>query len=401
MTAIEQFENPLVPSRKVPFFRVACDGNELDYIAKVLASGWLTSAKRTQEFERKFAAIVHAKHSFAVNSCTAALHLALEAIGVGPGWQVFVPTMTFTATAGAVDYLGAEPILLDVEYGSGLLTPDILKKAIADNPNVKSLVIVHHAGQPAAMLAEDGEGILDIYRANGISVVEDAAHAFPASLYGRMVGSLGDVTCFSFYPNKPITTAEGGIVATNDDTIAERVAIMRNHGIDRDAWQRSSEPGPKWQYDVVAPGFKYNMSDVHAAIGLAQLERVDEFWECRHLCVKRYLKMLAKINCLDMPICHVPGECHAWHLFFIMLKDNAPVDRNTLIQLLHARGIETSVHYRPLHRMSYYINRFSPDEHLFPGADRMWKTCLSLPLFSTMTIEEVDYVCANLKDILM
>src|SRR5512143_1833957 len=259
---------------KVPYCRIACDGNELAYVREVLESGWLTTGAKALELERRFAAAVGAEQAIAVNSCPSALHLALEASGVKAGARVFVPTMTFTASAEVVRYLGADPVFLDVEYGTCLLTPEIVEEAVRKHPDVKTLVAVHYGGQAAPMLGRDGgPGILEICRRHGLRVVEDAAHAFPARCAGRTIGALGDATCFSFYANKTITTGEGGMLTTDDPAIAARAKAMRLHGIDRDVWDRFTAAKPAWEYDVIAPGYKYNMPDVNAAIGLAQLER--------------------------------------------------------------------------------------------------------------------------------
>ena len=280
---------------KVPYCRIACDGNELAYVREVLASGWLTTGAKALELERRFAEAVQAGHAIAVNSCTSALHLALEALGVKAGDEVFVPTMTFTASAEVIRYMNAHPVFLDVEYGTSLLTPGIVREAIREHPGVKTLVVVHYGGQAAPLFGRGGEqGILEICRQHGIRVVEDAAHAFPTKLGEAMVGSIGDVTCFSFYANKTITTGEGGMLTTNDAAIAARARTMRLHGIDRVVWDRFTSAKPGWEYDVVAPGFKYNMPDINAAIGLAQLERAWDFQRERLRCAKRYLRDLAE-----------------------------------------------------------------------------------------------------------
>ncbi len=386
---------------KVPFCRIACDGNELSYVREVLESGWLTTGAKALEFERRFAAFVGAENAIAVNSCTSALHLALEACGVKAGDRVFVPTMTFTASAEVVRYLGADPVLLDIEYGTCLLTPEIVEAAIRKHPDVKTLVVVHYGGQAAPMLGSDGRpGILEICRRHGLRIVEDAAHAFPARCAGRMVGSIGDATCFSFYANKTITTGEGGMLTTNDAALAARARTMRLHGIDRTVWDRYTSSKPGWQYDVVAPGFKYNMPDVNAALGLAQLERSEEFQAGRLRCARRYLQALPGVPHLDLPLGRVAAEDQAWHLFPVVVRPGAPVDRNRCVEKLAERGIGTSVHYRPLHRMSYYRDAYGlvPDD--FPQAERVWRGCLSLPIFPSMTDEEIDYVCAALKTIL-
>jgi dTDP-4-amino-4,6-dideoxygalactose transaminase len=386
----------------VPFFRVRCEGNELRYIREVLASGWLTTAQKTFELERRFSEAVGAPYACAVNSCTAALHLAAEAIGIGPGDTAFVPTMTFTSTAEVIRYLGAEPILLDVEYGTCLVTPEILEEAIARHPSTKALMVVHYGGHPACMIDPKGRrGILDICRQHGLRVIEDAAHAFPARIAGRMIGSLGDATCFSFYANKTITSGEGGMLTTHDEEIAQRARVMRLHGIDRPIWGRFSASGrAEWEYDVVAPGYKYNMSDINAAIGLAQFERAQEMWQRRYNCVKYYYQRLAEIPCIDLPLCHVAHADHSWHLFIINLHEDAPVGRDELIERLGERRIGTSVHYKPLHRMSYYQQRYKLDPGAFPNAERIWRGCLSLPLFPTMTEEDLDYVCSTLAELL-
>lgn len=386
---------------RIPFCRVLCNGNELSYVQEVLKSGWLTTAGKTHDFESRFAEAVQAEHAVAVNSCTAALHLALEAIGTELGDEVFVPTLTFTASAEVIRYLNAHPILLDVDYATCLLTPDLLKDAIKIHPRAKTLIVVHYGGQPAPMIGRGGqEGILDLCKRKGIRVIEDAAHAFPARIHGRMVGALGEATCFSFYGNKTITTGEGGMLTTNNSAIARRARIMRLHGIDRDIWHRFTSEKPAWEYDVVAPGFKYNMPDINAAIGLAQLERAWEFHRERQRCAQFYFDSLANIACLDLPVSSVPLKDHAWHLFPIVLKPEAPVSRDRMIELLADRGIGTSVHYKPLHRMAYYKEAYNLSPVDFPNAERIWRGCISLPIFPSLTNEELEYICSTIKDLL-
>jgi len=381
--------------RTIPFAKADCSGNELSYVAEVLRSGWLTTGKKCAEFEERFAACVGARFACAVNSATAALHLAAEAIGIAAGDRVFVPTMTFTATAEIVRYLGADPILLDVEYGTCLVTPDLLKDAVARHPEATALVVVHFGGQ-AAMMDE----LMSICQEHGLRLIEDAAHAFPARYAGRMIGGFGDATCFSFYANKTITTGEGGMLVTNDENIAKRARIMRLHGIDRDMWDRFIDMKAKWEYDVVAPGFKYNMSDIAAAIGLAQLERAEEFRRGRQRVVERYVEGLHGIRAIDLPRLPSKMEDHAWHLFWIVLNEQARVDRNRFIEQLNAAGIGTSVHYKPLHRMSYYRERYKLAPELFPNAERHWRGAVSLPLYSGMRDEDVAYVCDTVRGLL-
>jgi len=386
--------------RKVPFCKVTCDGHELAYLTEVLQSGWLTTAEKAGEFEKRFAEMVGARFACAVNSCTAALHLALESVGVGPGQSVFVPTMTFTASAEVVRYLGADPVFLDVEYGSSLLTPDIVERAVNRRPDVKNLVLVHFGGQAAEMVRPDGRGVLDVCRRRGIRVIEDAAHAFPARWADRKIGSFGDATCFSFYANKTITTGEGGMLVTDDEAICRRASIMRLHGIDRDVWDRFTSDRPSWEYDIVAPGFKYNLPDLAAAIGLAQLERAEKFRCERERCARFYFRELAGVSGIDLPTVRVPLVDHAWHLFPIILNEETAISRNRFIELLARQGVGTSVHYKPLHRMSYYRKRYGLHAQDFPNAERIWRGCVSLPIYPTLSDDDLDYVCKTIKQTL-
>jgi dTDP-4-amino-4,6-dideoxygalactose transaminase len=381
--------------KHIPFAKVVCDGNELDYIKEVLESGWLTTASKTFEFEQLFSAAVNTRFACAVNSCTSALHLACEAIGVGPGDKVLVPTMTFTASAEVVRYLGADPVFLDVEYGSCLVTSEILKMAIDQHPNVSALILVHFGGQAAEM-----DGIISLCREHGLKLIEDAAHAFPTRYHNRMVGSFGDATCFSFYANKTITTGEGGMLVTNNENLFTRAKVMRLHGINRDIWDRFTAEKANWEYDVVAPGYKYNLPDVAAAIGLAQLEQADAYRTERERCARFYFDRLGSLGCLDLPLLHVPMEDHAWHLFHVILKDNAPVGRNRFIELMAEKGIGTSVHYKPLHRMTYYRKRYGLLPEDYPNAERIWKGCVSLPIYPSLSEDDLDYICSNIVSVL-
>lgn len=385
---------------KIPFAKVSCKGNELKYITEVIESGWLTTASKARRFEELFAERVGARYACAVNSCTAALHLGLDALGVKAGDKVFVPAMTFTASAEVVRYMNAHPVLLDVEYGTSLITPAILEEGIKQYPDVKYLVIVHFGGHPAEMVNSNGSGILDICRKRGIKILEDAAHAFPASINGRMVGSFGDITCFSFYANKTITTGEGGMLTTEDEELYRRVKIMRLHGIDRDVWDRFTSDKPSWEYDVVAPGFKYNMPDLNAAIGLAQLEQGDAFREERMKIAEFYLTELADCKALDLPLIHVNKKEHAWHLFPLVLNSNAPISRNKFIELMSEAGIGTSVHYKPLFRLKYYRETYKLCEQDFPNAERTWQGTVSLPIYPGLTKDEQAYIVDTVKKLL-
>jgi dTDP-4-amino-4,6-dideoxygalactose transaminase len=383
------------PEMRVPFAKVVCDGDELACVREVIESGWLTTAGKCLEFESRMASIVDVTHACAVNSCTAALHLAAEAAGIGPGDLVLVPTLTFTATAEVLRYLGADPVFADVEYGTALLTPGIVRQALDRCQGLKAVMIVHFGGHAA-----DVDQIVPLCRERGVRVIEDAAHAFPSRLNGRMIGSHGDAVCFSFYANKTITTGEGGMLVTNDAALYRRAKVMRLHGIDRDIWHRFRTPGASWEYDVVAPGFKYNMPDINAAIGLAQLDRAYALRERRQACAEYYYANLADEPFLDLPVCRVPHEDHAWHLFWVVLHDDAPLSRDAFVRALNVAGIGTSVHYKPLHRMTYYRDRYKLTPADFPHAERHWRGCVSLPLFPTMTEAELEYVCRTVKAVL-
>ncbi|MGD9931849.1 MAG: DegT/DnrJ/EryC1/StrS family aminotransferase [Mangrovibacterium sp.] len=385
---------------KIPFSKVPMAGNELNYVNEVLESGWLTTSTKALQFERLFAEYLGVRYACAVNSCTAALHLAVEAVGVKAGDKVIIPTMTFTATADVVRYLGADPVFTDVDYGTCLLSPEILQSALDKNGNVRAVMPVHYGGQAASLTTPDGNGIVDICRSRQIRVVEDAAHAFPTKFQGRFVGSFGDVTCFSFYANKTITTGEGGMLVTNDEAIYNRVKTMRLHGIDHDVWDRYTNGKTSWEYDIVAPGYKYNMPDINAAVGLAQLEKADYFREQRQRCALYYLNELQNLSMVDLPLCVGPVENHAWHLFPIIIKPDAAVSRNEFIHRMGQHGIGTSVHYKPLHRMSYYRDTYQLNEKDFPNAERIWQGIVSLPIYPDLADAELKYICDITRNIL-
>ena len=392
---------------KVPFFRLDTTGHELRYLRDVLDSGWLTSGNRVLDFEAAFASAVDARHAIAVNSCTAGLHLACEAAGVGPGSEVLVPTLTFTATAEVVEYLGGRVRLVDVDPSTGLLTPELVNDALDRHPGVSCVMPVHFAGRACELRGDASKpGIVDICRDRGVSVVEDAAHAFPTRhANGAMVGADVGATacCFSFYANKTITTGEGGMVTTDDDEVAARIRRMRLHGIDRSAWDRHTRIGAAWEYDVVAAGYKYNLTNLAAAIGLAQLERADEFRASRARIVSRYTERLAGIEGLRLPTMPEAMDDHSWHLFVVHLDPSAGLERQPFMDGLAAREIGTSVHYKPLHRMTHWkrtaLVEEASDATPFPGAEAWFEGCVSLPLFPSMTEAEFETVCTAVTEV--
>lgn len=380
---------------QIPFAKVYIGDSERNYVNEVLNSGWLTTAGKALEFEKKFSEYVGAKFACAVNSCTAALHLGIEALGIKPGDKVFVPSMTFTGSAEIIRYMQADPVFVDTEYGSNLITPQILAEAIKANPSVKFLVVVHYGGQAAEM-----EEIMALCRANGIKVLEDAAHAFPSRRNGKMVGTFSDITCFSFYANKTITTGEGGMLVTDDENLHKRVKIMRLHGINRDVWDRFTSKSPSWEYDIVDAGYKYNMPDVSAAIGLGQLEKAEFFRQERQRIAEYYYKHLANNEMIDLPICNVPFEDHAWHLFAIVLNGKARIFRNKFIEKMAEVGISTSVHYKPLHQMTYYKERYNLRASDYPNSEKTWLGNVSLPIYPYMNADDLEYICTSINQII-
>ena len=376
-------------SMNVPFFRPTIGDEEVAEVVDCLRSGWLTTGPRARAFEAAFAEAIAAMgggevEAVAVNSATAAMHLALEAIGIGPGDEVIVPTLTFTATAEVVRYLGAEPVLADIDPDSFCLTPETASAALSDR--TKAVMPVHFAGRPCDMT-----GLAALAEANGAKIVDDAAHAFPASHAGRPIGTGAAATAFSFYANKTITTGEGGMLVTADPAIAARARTMRLHGIDRDVFNRFTDRKASWIYDVVAPGYKYNLTDLAAAIGLHQLKRAGEFHEARSRLAARYDEALAGLP-LHLPPRPAEGDIHSWHLYIIRLTDDAPMDRDAFMHALQDAGIGCSVHYRPLHQLSVWAPRARERQQRFPNADQVFASEVSLPLFTDMREDEQDYV---------
>ena len=346
-----------------------------------------------REFEEAFAEYTGARHAIAVNSCTAGLHLALEASGVGPGDRVLTTPYTFTATAEVIRYLGAEVVFADIEGSSLLWDLNRVEDALRKDPEIKALLPVHIAGQ-----AVDMEGLVGL--AQGRRIVEDAAHALPTEVRiggeWKRVGRIGDITCFSFYATKTITSGEGGMVTTDDDDLADRMRVMRLHGIDADAWRRYREKG-SWGYDVVAPGFKYNISDLHAALGRSQLKRADLFAEQRARLAARYFQELESIPWIELPV-SVPHSTHCWHLFTARVRPDT-LDRQQVIEALAEAGIGISVHFKPLHLHTYYAERYGLQPEDFPVALDQYERAFSLPLFMDMTDADIDRVVSALRGI--
>jgi dTDP-4-amino-4,6-dideoxygalactose transaminase len=391
--------SPLPTSPAQPFLPFALPDlgpEEMEAVMECLASGWITTGPRSRQFETEFAAYLGPDSgvtAIAVNSATAGLHLALEALGIGPGDEVIVPTLTFTATAEVVRYLGADPVCVDIDGDT--LNLNLEAAAAAITPRTRALLPVHYAGRPCEM-----DGVLALARRHGLRVVEDAAHAFPAQYKGRLVGTLdSDVTVFSFYANKTITTGEGGMAVTRDPLLAKRMRLMRQHGISEDAFERYRSPHPAWFYQVVAPGFKYNLGDVAAAIGLAQLRKIGRFLARRQVLAQEYDTALRTLP-LRLPAVPAADCSHAWHLYPVRLAPEAALTRDVLITQLAARGIGTSVHYIPLHRQPYWRERYRLEPAAFPVAEAAYAGLLSLPLYTKMTDDDQQRVITALRELL-
>jgi len=369
---------------------------EIAEVVDTLRSGWVTTGPKTRRFEEDFAAYLGAPglHALAVNSATAGLHLALEALGIGPGDEVITTTHTFTATAEVVRYLGADVVLVDIDPTTLCIDVDAVERAIT--PRTKAVVPVHYGG-----LAADMGRLLALARKRGLRVVEDAAHALPSTCGGRLVGTLeSDATVFSFYANKTITTGEGGMVVTRDDEIARRVKVMRLHGISRDAFDRFTAKVPSWYYEIVAPGFKYNLTDIASAMGIHQLRRANEFQRCRQAIAHAYDQALAGLPLLRPP--HpVVGDLHSWHLYVVRLTDEARLSRDGFIEKLFAAGIGCSVHYIPLHLQPYWRDRYGLRAEQFPHSQHAYERMVSLPMYSRMTEADVHRVAAAAREALV
>ena len=371
----------------LPFALPEIGDEEIAEVVDALKSGWVTTGPKTRRFEADFAAWLGDPqlHCIAVNSATAGLHLALEAAGVGPGDEVITTTHTFTATAEVVRYLGADVKLVDIDPATMNIDAAAVEAAIT--PRTRAIVPVHYAG-----LAADMPALLDIARRHGLKVVEDAAHALPTTSRGALVGTLAsDAAVFSFYANKTITTGEGGMLVTRDEALAKRARVMRLHGMNRDAFDRYQSKVPSWYYEVIAPGFKYNLTDIAAALGIHQLKRAHAFHAQREKLVAAYGRALAGLPLLLPPFAPT-GEKHAWHLYVVRLGDDAKVTRDRFIERLFEAGIGCSVHYIPLHLHPYWRERYGLTAAQFPHSQHAYERMVSLPLYTRMTEADVQRV---------
>jgi len=378
----------------LPFSLPNIGEEEINEVLDTLRSGWLTTGPKAKRFEQDFAAFIGAdSEAVGVSSATAGLHLALEAIGIGPGDEVITTPYTFTATAEVIRYLGADPVFADIDPASFNIDPEKIEAAIT--PRTRAIIPVHFAG-----LVCDMPAILKIARDHGLKVVEDAAHALPTSSKGRLVGGFdSDATVFSFYVTKPITTGEGGMVVTRNPEIAERCRIMRLHGINRNVFDRYSSIKPSWSYEVIAPGFKYNMPDLAAAIGIHQLKKAWKFQKRREAMAACYDKALSNLPVI-LPPKAPSGDVHAWHLYVLRLEDNAPVRRDRFIELMSERGIGCSVHFIPLHVHPYWRDKYGLKPEDFPSSLRTFESVVSLPIYTKMTEHDQELVIEAVQEVL-
>ncbi len=379
----------------LPFALPEIGEEEIAEVVDTLRSGWVTTGPKCKRFEADFAAFLGdpALHCIAVNSATAGLHLALEALGIGPGDEVITTTHTFTATAEVVRYLGADVKLVDIDPATLCIDPAAVEAAIG--PRTRAIVPVHYAG-----LAADMPAILALAAKHGLKVVEDAAHALPTTVGGRLVGTLGsDATVFSFYANKTITTGEGGMLVTRDAALAARAKVMRLHGMSRDAFDRFTATVPSWYYEIVAPGYKYNLTDIAAALGLHQLQRARGFQQRRSEIAAQFDAAFAGLP-LIVPPRPAAGDLHAWHLYVVRLAEGSPVSRDRFIEQLFEAGIGCSVHYIPLHLHPYWRERYALAPAMFPHSQHAYEQMLSLPLYTRMGPAEVERVTATVRRLL-
>ncbi len=369
---------------EIPFFRPAIDDKTIAEVGEVLRSGWLTTGPKTAEFEKKFAEYCDAKHCIMVNSCTAALHLSLAAAGISRGDEVITSVYTFAATAEVIEYFDAVPVFVDIRPDTMNIDETLIESKITSK--TKAIIPVHFAGHPCEM-----DSIIDLAKKYNLKVIEDAAHCTPAFYKGRSVGSIGDATCFSFYANKCITTGEGGCVTIDDAEFADKIRILRLHGLSKDAANRYDKKG-SWRYDIVERGYKYNPTDMASVIGLNQLSRADEFHKTRRDIVFLYRKYLGGAN--DILTLEEKEDCvSSCHIFPVRLKNKSLAERDRIIEILKEKGISVSVHYIPLHMHSYYRGKYNYAPENFPEARKASESLITLPVYPGLKNSEIEYIC--------
>jgi dTDP-4-amino-4,6-dideoxygalactose transaminase len=383
--------NTTATETPIPFHRAMVGEEEVQAVAEVIRSGWLTMGPKTCEFENEFAEYVGAKHAIAVSTGTAALHLSLEAAGIRAGDEVIIPTTTFTATGEAVTYLGARPVLADIEPRTMNLDPNDVASRITRK--TKALIPVHLGGQPCDM-----DELIALSNRHGLRIVEDAAHALPSRYRGKRVGQISEFTCFSFYATKTLTTGEGGMITTDIQTAADRMRLMRLHGIERDAWKRYRADG-SWHYEVLEAGFKYNLTDFQSALGMVQLRKCTAMKDARLAIARRYNEAFVGNESLITPTVFEDRDT-SWHLYILRLRFDTLLagDRDRFVQELQKRGIGCSVHFIPLHLQPYYQKAYGYRAGDFPQAEIVYRSCLSLPIYPDLTDHMIERVVAAVQE---
>ena len=381
------FEHPFIP-----YFAHDIGEEEIEAVVECLKSGWLTTGPYTRKLENEVASRVNARYALGVNSCTAALHLALNVVGVSEGDEVITTPMTFCSTVAVIEHQRAKPVFVDVEPDTLNISPKAIESAITER--TKAILPVHYGGHPCDM-----DEIMAIARKAGVYVVEDAAHAIGAEYRGRPIGSIGDITCFSFYATKNITTGEGGMLVTNNEEWANLARVLSLHGMSRDAWKRYTENG-SWYYEVQHLGFKYNMPDVLAAIGVVQIKRLDEFNEKRRTLAELYDRAFAEVEEVDV-LGVRPYVKHARHLYTILLRlDKLSISRSEFIEELRRFNVGTSVHFIPVHMHPYYHEKPEFRNTTLPVAESAYWRMISLPLYPLLTENDINYVVWAVKKII-
>lgn len=370
--------------RNVAFHRPFFDDEEINQVTDAIRSGWWTIGPKTRQFETEFSQYLGVNDSVAASSWTAAAHLALEAIGLKEGDEVILPPFTFTATAEIVRYFNAVPVLADIDPYTMNISPEAIEKKITSK--TKAIIPVHYGGLPA-----DLDAVYSIAQSHKLRVIEDAAHALPTRYKGKLIGSFGDIVCFSFYVTKTLATGDGGMISTNDEAVIERARVMRLHGMSRDAWERYSKTG-SWYYDVVAPGFKYNMTELEAGLGIAQLKKVNELYRIRKEIAARYTAAFSSEDYLTLPP-QVEGSESSHHLYPLRIKPGSlTIDRSEFVEKLKDRGIVCGVHFIPLYHFTYYKELLNLDPKDFPATEATFEGIFSIPIFPGMSDEDQQYV---------
>ncbi len=374
---------------EIPFHRPHITEDEIIEVLDSLRSGWITMGPKTVRFEENFRDYIGTQNAVSMNSCTACLHLALKAAGLKEGDEVILPAMTFAATAEVVTYFRATPVLADVDERTYNIDVREIEKKMTSRTRV--VIPVHYAGQPCDM-----DEILALAEGLGAAVVEDAAHAIPAWYKDRKIGTIGDVTCFSFYATKALTTGEGGMATTDNDEWAERMRILRLHGISKDAWKRYTNEG-SWYYEVLEAGYKYNMTDIQASLGIAQLKKVEWMWSRRKEIAERYDASFKHLPEVSTPLVKADRQS-AWHLYVIRLLPGAlTIDRNRFIDELKKLGVMVSVHFIPLYRHPYYLKALRCTAEEFPVSEAIYSQIISLPIYPAMTDEDTGRVAESVE----